>query len=352
MRVLLAAITVGLAVVISAPFALSSQDLVDWAQAASGLGLPYGWALFVFVALDLAAAVCVCMTVYAAWRGESAGAFGMLVWVFAGISAYANHTHAVTTLAADDDWFYPAMSIMGPVLLEVTVRRVRRWVRTSAGRFEPPLPHFRFARWLPGVAFRETLGSLVLAVTEGYSRPEDAVAAYRSRRDPPPLIEPEQPPPFRRPERLGARDVDLLMIELFGRMIPTPAADDTDQPVPPADPPITSRTDDVTAPSDPIGPADHVDPDPIGDPDPIDPPPDPPDPPSGDRRKKVTPAALATAQAAYNRARTQEDRELTDAELAPLLGVSIPSARRLRGKVLRPEYARTHSPFKSVPTAG
>lgn len=181
MNALLALVGTLLALVIAAPIALSSQDLVDWASSDAGLGLSRGWSLLVFVALDAAAATCVGMIVYAAWRGETAGAFGVLVWLFAWGSAVANYRHGTTTPARDDQWFFPAMSLAGPTLLEVTVRRVRRWVQTSAGRYERPLPHFRLVRWLPGIALRETASAWKLAVTEGFSRPEDAVRATRAR---------------------------------------------------------------------------------------------------------------------------------------------------------------------------
>jgi hypothetical protein len=51
-------------------------------------------------------------------------------------------------------------------------------VQTSAGRYERPLPHFRLARWL--VAPAETARAWRLAVTEGYWRPDDAIAAART----------------------------------------------------------------------------------------------------------------------------------------------------------------------------
>ena len=100
---------------------------------------------------------------------------------FAAASAYANHQHGTRPGAPGDAWwFFPAMSLAGPALLEVTVRRVRRWVQTTAGRYERPLPHFRLARWL--VAPRETARAWRLAVTEGYWRPDDAIAAARTTR--------------------------------------------------------------------------------------------------------------------------------------------------------------------------
>jgi hypothetical protein len=182
MRGLVVVIGLLLAGVIVAPIALSSQDIVAWAGAPHGLGLTRPWDLLTFLALDAAAAVCVGMVVVAAWRGEPAGAFGLLVWAFAAGSAYANYRHGTRPGAPGDAWwFFPAMSVAGPALLEVTVRRIRRWVQTSAGRYERPLPHFRLARWV--IALPETWRAWRLAVTEGYWRPEDAILAARLVRD-------------------------------------------------------------------------------------------------------------------------------------------------------------------------
>jgi len=179
-RVLAAAIAVALAMVIVAPIALSSGDLVAWARSPQGLGLDGAWPLVVFVALDAAAAVCVGFVIYSAWRGEAAGVFGVLVWLFAGGSALANYRHGLVTPATDAKVFFPAMSLAGPVLLHATVHRVRRWVRTSEGFIMPARARFGL-RWLPGVAFGETLEAWRASVRVGISRPDEAVAYVRER---------------------------------------------------------------------------------------------------------------------------------------------------------------------------
>lgn len=334
MRALLAAITVGLAFVISAPFALSSQDLVDWAHSATGLALPIAWSLFVFVALDIAAAVCVGMVVYAAWRGESGGIFGVLVWGFAGFSAFANYRHASGTAARDDDWFFPTMSLAGPLLLEATVRRVRRWVKTSAGRYENPLPHFRAMRWI--LSLRETWTAYRLSVTEGYSQPVEAITAARIRRG---VLPPGNPPLF----------------PLIDRATTDPVPDRF-QPLPEPDPtgPVESDRSDQDAtghvedqPEQAPEPVrSEPDPDPTGADDVTDP---PEDPPPGDRRRKVTDEALAKTQQEYDRQRL-EGRRMTDGELAPLLGVSTDSARRIRRDKLEPAFLAKHPPVRPVRT--
>src|SRR6266516_660904 len=179
-HVLAATIAVALAAVIVAPPSLSSGDLMAWARAPQGLGLHGWWPWVVFVALDAAAAVCVGFVVFAAWQGESAGVFGLLVWAFAGGSAVANYRHGQTTPARDDGVFFACMSLAGPVLLHATVHRVRRWARTSEGWIMPARARFGL-RWLPGVAFGETLEAWKASVKVGISRPDEAVAYVRER---------------------------------------------------------------------------------------------------------------------------------------------------------------------------
>ncbi|MBP5867640.1 DUF2637 domain-containing protein [Streptomyces sp. LBUM 1485] len=166
-----------LAVVIVAPLALSSQDLVSWAASPSGLNLSGIWPYVTFVALDCAAALCVALTIQAFYKGESAGLAHVLVWVFAGLSAFANYRQAVRTAAHDDNWFLPSMSILGAVLLEVVVRKIRRTARNEYGVYERPLPKFRALRWI--VAFTETRNAWRIAVVEGVSDPRDAVKMAR-----------------------------------------------------------------------------------------------------------------------------------------------------------------------------
>lgn len=174
-------IAVLLGVVIVAPIALSSQDLVRWAMDPSGLGLPGVWAWLAFVALDAAAAVCVGMVTVAAWRGENGGTFHALTWLFALGSAVANYRHGQTTPARDDEYFFPAMSLAGPLLLDVTLARVRRWTRLEARTQMAARPRFGL-RWLPGVAFRETLRAWQASLREDIARPADAIAYVREVR--------------------------------------------------------------------------------------------------------------------------------------------------------------------------
>ncbi|MET8149115.1 hypothetical protein ACIBSW_39675 [Actinoplanes sp. NPDC049668] len=180
MGILLCIVGVLLTVVICTPIALSSQDLIDWAGAPTGLGLPDPWPMLVFVALDAAAGVCVLLTVYCAWRGEPAGAFGALVWCFAFGSAFANYRHSTTPSAAPDAiWFFPLMSVAGPALLEAILGRFRRWFQLDTGRRGRRLPAFGWRRWTPGLgALRDTYGAYRTALLQGIDTVDAAIAAY------------------------------------------------------------------------------------------------------------------------------------------------------------------------------
>ncbi|GIJ62085.1 hypothetical protein [Virgisporangium aurantiacum] len=180
MGILLAVVGVLLAVVICTPIALSSQDLIDWAAAPTGLGLPDPWPVLVFVALDAAAGVCVLLTVYCAWRAEPAGVFGVLVWCFALGSAFANFRHSSTPDAAPDAiWFFPLMSVAGPALLEAVLGRFRRWFQRDTGRRGRQLPAFGWRRWTPGLgALRDTYGAYRTALLLGIDTVDAAIAAY------------------------------------------------------------------------------------------------------------------------------------------------------------------------------
>ncbi len=177
---LLTGVAVLLSVVIATPIALSSQDLIGWAGAPTGLGLPDPWPVLVFIALDAAAAVCVLLTIYCAWRGEPAGVFGAFVWCFALGSAFANYRHATAPGSPPDAaWFFPAMSIAGPALLEAVLTRCRRWVQRDTGRRGRATPSFGWRRWTPGLgAFTDTYGSYRTALLLGIDTVEASITAY------------------------------------------------------------------------------------------------------------------------------------------------------------------------------
>jgi hypothetical protein len=180
MTILLAAVGILLAMVILTPIALSSHDLINWAAAPTGLHQPQPWPILVFLALDAAAGVCVLITVYSAWRGEPAGVFGGLVWCFALGSAWANFRHSSQPGAAPDAiWFFPAMSLAGPALLEAILGRVRRWFQRQTGRRNRAMPAFGWRRWTPGLgATRDTYGAYRTALLLGIDTVDAAITAY------------------------------------------------------------------------------------------------------------------------------------------------------------------------------
>lgn len=184
-RRLLAGVAAALGLVILAPIMLSGQDLYSWARAPRGLDLAPWFAGMVPVALDIAAGTCIGMVVLGAvWRRERAGIFGLLVWVFALTSAYAQYRHGIAERdagrAQDAWWLFPALALLGPTLLEVTLYRVRRWARQDADELLSGAAGFG-ARWLPGVAFRETLSAWAASRREGIGKASDAIAHVRER---------------------------------------------------------------------------------------------------------------------------------------------------------------------------
>lgn len=182
MGAVLAAVGVALTVVVCAPIALSAHDIIDWAGSPDGLALHGHWPLVVFFALDAAAAVCVGLVVYCTWRGEGAGLFSWLVWLFALTSAYANHKHGMRPGAPGAAWwFFPTMSLAGPFLLEVVMRKVRKWIQEGTGKRARHGVSFDLARWIPGVgALRETYGAWRLARLIGLDDADEAIRRYRA----------------------------------------------------------------------------------------------------------------------------------------------------------------------------
>jgi hypothetical protein len=185
-RRILILVSLALGVVVLAPIALSAQDLYSWARAPRGLDLPPWFAALVPVGLDVAAAACIGMTVLAAgWKRERPGIFGVLVWVFALTSAYAQYTHGIAERdagrAQDAWWAMPAFALLGPLLLEVTLHRVRRWARQDSGEQHTGAAGFG-SRWLPGVAFWETLAAWAASRREGIGTWQAAVQFVRDRK--------------------------------------------------------------------------------------------------------------------------------------------------------------------------
>lgn len=170
-------ISLALTLVIAAPTLLSSQDLYAWAHDPHGLDLEQGWAVCVPVALDLAAIVCIGMTLIAAWRRERATVFALLIGVFAGTSAFAQYRHGTAQHdaggAQDSWWAMPAFALLGPVLLEFTLHQIRKWARKDAGESVPAL------RWI--VSPFRSFGSWKWSIRENL-KPAEAWTFARDKR--------------------------------------------------------------------------------------------------------------------------------------------------------------------------
>lgn len=184
-RRVLIGVAAAVGLVILAPIALSMQHLYGWAADPRGLGLDGGWPLLVPVALDVAAAACIGMTVVSAWRRETAGVFSILVWVFAAASAGAQYKYGISERdaggAQDAWWAMPLFAVLGALLLELVLHRTRKWARKDTGELLSGAAGFG-VRWLPGVGFRETLQAWAVSRREGIPRAADAIAFVRERR--------------------------------------------------------------------------------------------------------------------------------------------------------------------------
>lgn len=177
-RWLVGVIAVGLALVILAPVALSSGHIYGWARSPMGLDLSIPFAVAAFTALDLAAVICVSMTVYSGLRGEGAGIFGILTWLFAAGSAWINYETASTTPSPLDGPFFAAMALAGPLLLESVLARVRRWFRQDEGTQLSARAKFG-ARWL--VSPVETVQAWMASRRENIASPVESIAYVRER---------------------------------------------------------------------------------------------------------------------------------------------------------------------------
>lgn len=178
--VLIATTAVLLAGLIIAPLSLSGQDIVAWAR--KGLGLDGLWPLVVFYSLDATAFICVLVCVYCAYMGTRAGMFFLTVWVIAVLSAYAQYGHNIRDKehAPDGWWFFPAMALLAPFMLELVLAKVRAIQRQRRGEAAKPRPKFPLWRWIPGVgSFVETYGAWRVSLLLNLATYEDCVNEYR-----------------------------------------------------------------------------------------------------------------------------------------------------------------------------
>ncbi|MEU8023716.1 hypothetical protein AB0B88_16025 [Micromonospora haikouensis] len=184
LAVLGALIAVALVGVVVAPPALSADHIIEWARTDStdaGLGLSLRWAWFVFLALDVTAGVCVLVMLLCALIDEPAGLFTIYVWGFAAATAYANYSYGTRPGAAGDEaWFFPTMSLVGPLVLHSVLKLVTRIIRAQAGGKKAKRPTFGAIDWLPLVGTpQETFGAWRVGGRLGIETADAARIAYR-----------------------------------------------------------------------------------------------------------------------------------------------------------------------------
>lgn len=169
-----------LAGLIIAPLSLSAQDIIDWAR--TGLNLAGLWPLVVFYSLDATAFICVLICFYCAYMGQSAGMFSITVWAIAVLSAYAQYGHGMRNKeqAPDGWWFFPAMALLAPFMLELVLRKVRAVQRQRRGLSAKTRPKFPIWRWLPGIgSFVETYGAWRVSLLMNLETYDQCIQEYR-----------------------------------------------------------------------------------------------------------------------------------------------------------------------------
>jgi hypothetical protein len=167
-----------LALVVVAPAAASWHGLTSWGRDHGAAG---GWAYLVPLVVDGAAAYAAWLALVDVLRARSALVNRLLVWAYAAGSAALNAVHADAAGGAGSAVFFAGASASAALLWDRTLRHARWAQLDELGAIEPPLPRYRALRW--ALAPRETFGAWRLAVCEGTSRPGEALALYRARRE-------------------------------------------------------------------------------------------------------------------------------------------------------------------------
>nr|WP_011242311.1 DUF2637 domain-containing protein [Streptomyces noursei]BAA89267.1 ORF502 [Streptomyces noursei]BAD80785.1 hypothetical protein [Streptomyces noursei] len=162
------------------PASISYAHLIDYAT--QSLGLTGGLEYLVPLALDEAALYLMMLAFNDVDAGESSAVNRLLVWAFAGGSAWFNWIQAPRGESHQGaPQFFAAMSLAAGILFERGLVNVRRAQNKANGTGRRPLPRVGLLRW--ATAPRETAGMMRLAITEPVIRTEEeALAAIRVRR--------------------------------------------------------------------------------------------------------------------------------------------------------------------------
>ncbi|MGF1432093.1 DUF2637 domain-containing protein [Kitasatospora sp. LaBMicrA B282] len=156
--------------------ALSFHGLVGFGI--QNLGLSGGWEYLVPFGLDGAAMFCSVLAVREASHGDAALGSRLLVWLFAGASAWFNWVHAPRGGGhAGAPQFFAGMSLSAAVLFDRALKQTRRAALREQGLVPRPLPQIRIVRWLR--APLETYAAWSLMLLEGVRSLDEAVEEVR-----------------------------------------------------------------------------------------------------------------------------------------------------------------------------
>ncbi|MFE0461880.1 DUF2637 domain-containing protein [Kitasatospora sp. NPDC058965] len=156
--------------------ALSFHGLVGFGT--QNLGLSGGWEYLVPFGLDGAAMFCSVLAVREASHGDAALGSRLLVWLFAGASAWFNWVHAPRGFGhAGAPQFFAGMSLSAAVLFDRALKQTRRAALREQGLVPRPLPQIRIVRWLR--APLETYAAWSLMLLEGVRSLDEAVEEVR-----------------------------------------------------------------------------------------------------------------------------------------------------------------------------
>ena len=159
--------------------ALSFHGLVGFGV--QNLNLSGGWEYLVPFGLDGAAMFCSVLAVREASHGDAALGSRLLVWLFAGASAWFNWVHAPRGFGhAGAPQFFAGMSLSAAVLFDRALKQTRVAALREQGLVPRPLPQIRIVRWIR--APRETYAAWSLMLLEGVRSLDEAVEEVRDDR--------------------------------------------------------------------------------------------------------------------------------------------------------------------------
>jgi hypothetical protein len=156
--------------------ALSFHGLVGFGR--ENLNLSGGWEYLVPFGLDGAAMFCSVLAVREASHGDAAFGSRLLVWLFAGASAWFNWVHAPR--GGDHNGapqFFAGMSLSAAILFDRALKQTRRAALREQGLVPRPLPQIRIVRWLRAPI--ETYRAWSLMLLENVRSLDEAVEEVR-----------------------------------------------------------------------------------------------------------------------------------------------------------------------------